>query len=268
MRIAAVLAQFAPAAFAAVRQSRHMARRLREEDYEGAIHHVWVRGVARSAIAVDAEDYLRALGFLERACERFGLRCHAWCSLPNHSHVLLTSTRGNLSKAMHWLGTCAAQTFNQRHARAGHLYQGRFGSRLVENESYLMELARYVPLNPVRAALSETPEAWTWSSYAATVGIRPVPWFLDPQPFMSLLGTRDAYVSWVAAGIVDSPLDASGLPPRSMRLPLATMLADPSDAAIARAHGAGHSKAAIAEHLGLTRWQVARRLAHDTDDDA
>ena len=82
------------------------------------MHHVFSRGVARSATAVDSADYERALGFLERAVERFELRCHAWCFLPNHFHLLLTSQLGNLSSAMHWLGTCTAQTFNERYERA------------------------------------------------------------------------------------------------------------------------------------------------------
>jgi putative transposase len=96
-----------------------MPRPLRT-DYAGATHHVFVRGVARTAVAVDAADYERALHLLERVVSRFELKCHAWCFLPNHSHMLVTSQLGNLSRAMHWLGTCA-QMFNKRHERAGHL---------------------------------------------------------------------------------------------------------------------------------------------------
>ena len=110
-------------------------------------------------------------------------QCHAWCFLPNHSHLLVTSKLGNLSRAMHWLGTCTAQTFNQRHERSGHLYQGRFGSRLIEDDDYLLELARYLPLNPVRAELCDAPEDWPWSSYSATAGLQPHrPGFSMPAP--------------------------------------------------------------------------------------
>jgi REP element-mobilizing transposase RayT len=261
--------QCARAAFAAVRQHPGMARPLRQEDYEGAMHHVFVRGVARSAIAVDADDYIRTLGFLERTISRFELRCHAWCYLPNHAHLLVTSTRANLSDAMQWFGTCAAQSFNQRHARSGHLYQGRFGSRLVEDEGYLLELARYLPLNPVRAVLCEAPEGWPWSSYAATVGLQLPPWYLDSGPFLGLLGSRDAYVRWVRAGIAESQLDADGAPLPAPKPPLAVLLADPNDGAIATAfHRHGYSKAAIAEHLGSTRWQVERRLGRIVRDEA
>src|SRR4029077_2792513 len=124
-----------------------------------------------TAVAVDEADYQRELNLLERAALRFELSCHAWCFLPNHSHLLVTSRLGNLSRAMHWLGTCTAQTFNQRHERSGHLFQGRFGSRLIENDGHLLELARYLPLNPARAEICTAPEDWPWSSYSATAGL-------------------------------------------------------------------------------------------------
>ena len=129
-------------AFAESCDARFVARPLRQQDYAGAVHHVYWRGVARSATAIDAVDYERTLDFLERTVSRFDLRCHAWCYLPNHSHLLLTSQLGNLSRAMQWLGTCSAQTFNERYGRSGHLYQGRFGSKLVEDDGYFLELAR------------------------------------------------------------------------------------------------------------------------------
>jgi REP element-mobilizing transposase RayT len=237
-----------------------VARPLRQQDYAGAVHHVFSRGVARSATAVDSADYERALGFLERAVERFELRCHAWCFLPNHFHLLLTSQLGNLSSAMHWLGTCTAQTFNERYERSGHLYQGRFGSKLVEDDEYLLELARYLPLNPVRAGLCSSPEDWPWSSYAATVGLVSPPPFLDSGAFIEILGSPRAYVDWVAQGVDKNRMDEFGAP--NPPLSLTRLLADRSDAAIACAHlEHGHSKADIARHLGMTRWQVNTRLA-------
>jgi hypothetical protein len=116
-----------------------------------------------------------------------------------------------------------------------------------------------VPLNPVRAGLCRSPEGWPWSSYAATVGLRHSPWFLDAEPFLSVLGSRGAYVDWVRQGVDASMLDESGAPkPPS----LASLLADGSDRSIVLASQQhGHTKDAIAEHLGLSRWQVNRRLA-------
>ena len=235
--------------------------RPRRIDYPGATHHVFVRGVARSAIAVDEADFQHGLELLELAVERFELECHAWCFLPNHAHLLLTTRLGNLSRAMHWLGTCTAQTFNRRYERVGHLYQGRFGSRPVENDDYFIELARYVPQNPVRAGMTATPEQWPWSSYAATVGKAETPRFLDASAMLALFDTRDAYATWVGEGLVATTLDEAGLPRPPKRAPLARILTDNSNRAIANAHFRhGHSQAAIARHLGLSRSQIRRRL--------
>ena len=101
---------------------------------------------------------------------------------------------------MHWLGTCTAQSFNRRHERSGHLYQGRFGSRLVEDDAYLLELARYLPLNPVRAGLCNTPGGWPWSSYAATAGLRATPCFLEAGALLETSGLGRCIVAWVADG--------------------------------------------------------------------
>jgi putative transposase len=231
-------------------------------DYPGATHHIFVRGVAGSVIAVDDVDYKQALDLLQRAVLRFELACHSWCYLPNHSHLLVTSQLGNLSKAMHWLGTCTAQAFNRRHERTGHLYQGRFGSRLIYDDNYLLEVARYLPLNPVRAGLCSAPDDWPWSSYSATAGLRPGPHFLDAAPFLDVLGSTAAYAAWVADGVLATSLDEDGIPRPPARTPLETLLPDDSVRAIADAHFRhGYSKAAIARYLGVSPSQIARRLA-------
>jgi REP element-mobilizing transposase RayT len=241
-------------------EHRGMARPLRV-DYPGATHHVFIRGVARTKVAVDDADYARALLLLERALPRFGLRCHAWCYLPNHSHLLVTSEAGTLSRAMHWLGTCTAQAFNRRHERSGHLYQGRFGSRLVEDDGYLLELARYLPLNPVKAGLCDAPEDWPWSSYAAIAGVRVAPAFLDTITVLAMLGSADAYTAWVADGVLATALDEHGVPRPPPRPALAELLVEPSERAIAIAHFRhGYTKSAIARHLNVSRAQVRNRL--------
>jgi REP element-mobilizing transposase RayT len=237
-----------------------MARPLRR-DYVGAVHHVFVRGNARSAIAVDAVDHERLLDLLGRTSARFELVCHAWCFLPNHFHLLLTSQLGNLSRAMHWFGTCTAHSFNHRHERSGHLYQGRFGSKVVEDDAYLLELARYLPLNPVRAGLCSSPEDWPWSSHAATTGLREAHRFLDTELLISALGSVDAYVAWVRAGVDPAILDERGFRRPRPTPSLAAVLTDRSDAAIARARSHGYSQAAIGRHLGVSQKQVSRRLA-------
>ena len=229
------------------------------------MHHVYVRGVARSAVAVDSADYEKMLFLLEHVASQFEIRCHAWCLLPNHSHLIVTSELGNLSRAMHWLGTCFAQSFNKRHERSGHLFQGRFGSKVIEDDEYLLELARYVPLNPVRAQLCASPDEWQWSSYGATTGIQRTPWFLDPGVFLDRLGSRDAYAAWVGEGVLSTYLDENGLPAPPPRPTLASLLSETSERALANAHFRhGYTKAAIAQHLGVSRSQVRRRLTPAT----
>jgi hypothetical protein len=90
--------------------------------------------------------------------------------MDNHYHLIIETPEGNLSKGMRQLGGVFTQTFNRRHNRVGHLFQGRFKAILVEKDSYLLELCRYVVLNPVRAGMEKTVEDWPWSSYPATVG--------------------------------------------------------------------------------------------------
>jgi putative transposase len=225
----------------------------------GGTHHVFTRGVGRAAVAVDDEDYQRNLRLLAAAVSRFHLRCHAWCYLPNHMHLLVTSPRGNLSQAMHWYGTCAAQTFNARHARVGHLFQGRFKSRLVEDQQYFLELVRYLALNPVRSGICATPEEWQWSSYAATAGLRPTPQWLDRDYIAAALEIPRGYVDWVADGMRSDVLDEYGIPRRPA---LSTLIRGNSTAAIASAHFTyGYSMAEIARHLGTRTSTISRRLA-------
>jgi REP element-mobilizing transposase RayT len=231
-------------------------------DYAGATHHIFVRGVNRSVIAVDEVDYAKALFLLERAVKRFRLQCHGWSYLPNHSHLVITTPHANISTAMHWLGTCTAQAFNRRHERSGHLYQGRFGSRLVTTDRHFDELARYLPRNPVVAGLCTHPEDWQWSSYAATAGLRSAPSFLDSEETIGRLGSLAAYTAWVAESEQERFLDENGKPRPPAKVPLEAILFEFSDQTIASAHyGHGYSKAAIARFFGVSPGQIKRRLA-------
>jgi REP element-mobilizing transposase RayT len=230
-------------------------------DYVGATQHVFIRGAARLPIAVDATDYEFGLVLLERMVARFELRCHAWCYLPNHFHLLLTSQLGNISEAMHWHGTCAAQAFNDRHERSGHVYQGRFESRVVESDDYLQQLARYIPLNPVKAGLCTSPQDWPWSSYAATAGLQKPPPYLHSGDLIGLLGSVAGYAAWVAGSTDAMALDERGVPVPAERPSLASLLTDNSDRVIAIAHHRhGYSKTAIARHLRVSESQIRRRL--------
>jgi putative transposase len=161
-----------------------MARPLRLE-YEGAVHHVTSRGNAGTEIYLDDTDRLRFLEVLGTVVERFGWICHAYCLMTNHYHLLIETPQPNLSRGMQHLNGVYTQWFNREHSRAGHLVQGRFKSIVVEKESYLLELARYIVLNPVRARLARSARDWRWSSYRATAGQTDPPGFLTVDWLLS-----------------------------------------------------------------------------------
>ena len=161
-----------------------MARPLRIE-YEGAVYHITSRGNARQDIFLDDEDRLKFLDVLAEVVERYHWICHAYCLMPNHYHLLLETPLANLSQGMRQLNGVYTQAFNRRHHRTGHVLQGRYKAILVEKESHLLELARYIVLNPVRAGLVRHPRSWRWSSYRATAGDEEPPAFLTTDWILS-----------------------------------------------------------------------------------
>lgn len=181
-----------------------MARPLRLE-YDGAIYHVISRGNAHQEVFHDDRDRIRFLEILNDVVRRYHWICHAYCLMTNHHHLLVETPEAGLSRGMQLLNSVYAQWFNRRHARAGHLFQGRFKSIVVEKESYLLEVARYVVLNPVRAGMVAKAHEWPWSSYRATAGLADSPAFLTVDWILSQLGdTREeatlAYRRFVAQG--------------------------------------------------------------------
>jgi len=146
-----------------------MARPLRIE-FPGAVYHVTARGNGRQRIFHDDWDNRKFLDLLGKTLDRFQWACHAYCLMVNHYHLMIETPEANLSKGMHHLNATFCQAHNKRHDTVGHLLQGRFKAIVVDRESYLLELARYVVLNPVRAGMVVWPEDWPWSSYRATAG--------------------------------------------------------------------------------------------------
>lgn len=146
-----------------------MARPLRIE-FAGALYHVTARGNARQDIYADDNDRQTFLSLLQRAVERFGWYCHAYCLMDNHYHLLIETSTPSLSKGMKYLNGTYTQYYNRQHKRVGHVFQGRFKAILVQKDAYLLELARYIALNPVRAGMVRSAKDWPWSSYRATAG--------------------------------------------------------------------------------------------------
>ncbi len=151
-----------------------MARPLRIE-YPGALYHLTTRGNARADIFEDNLDREKYLEILASVVRKYRWICHGFCLMGNHYHLLVETPEGNLCRGMRQLNGLYTQTFNRRHRRVGHLFQGRYKSILVEKDSYLLQLSRYVVLNPVKAGMVKVPEDWEWSSYQATAGLTTAP---------------------------------------------------------------------------------------------
>ena len=147
-----------------------MARPLRIE-YDGALYHVTSRGNERKAIFKHDGDRKMFLDMLAQVNKRFHWICHAYCLMDSHYHLVIETPDGNLSKGMRQLNGTYTQAYNKRHARVGHLFQGRFKGILVQKDSHFLEVCRYVVLNPVRAKTISHPRHYKWSSYQATAGI-------------------------------------------------------------------------------------------------
>lgn len=147
-----------------------MARPLRIE-FPFAVYHVTSRGNARQEIFIDDSDRQTFLDTLSSVVLRYNWICHSYCLMGNHYHLIIETPDANISQGMRQLNGTYTQTFNKRHDRVGHIFQGRFRAILVQKDSHLLELCRYVVLNPVRSGMVATPEQWQWSSYRATHGL-------------------------------------------------------------------------------------------------
>ena len=155
-----------------------MARPLRIE-FPGAVYHVTSRGDRRENIFEDDVDRHALLDILGQGSARFNARVLSYCLMSNHYHFVLLTLDGNLSRLMRHINGVYTQTYNRRHGKVGHLFQGRFKAILVDRDQYLVAVCRYVELNPVRARMTPNPSDWTWSSYPANVGHAPAPPWLD-----------------------------------------------------------------------------------------
>jgi putative transposase len=183
-----------------------MVRPLRIE-YAGAVYHVTSRGDRREPIAKDDTDRALFLDVVGQALERFDAQAWAYCLMGNHYHLVLHTREANLSRLMRQINGVYTQNFNRRHSLTGHLFQGRFKAILVDSDSYLLEVCRYVDLNPVRARMVKRPDAYAWSSYRALAGLAGKPDWLDAKPVHAQLApgksaTQAAtkYAEFVAQG--------------------------------------------------------------------
>ncbi len=182
-----------------------MARPLRIQ-YEGALYHVTSRGNEKANIYYDDRDREYFLSILKDVYKKHHTIFHAYEIMPNHYHIMTETPLGNLSHVFHDVNSIYTSYFNRRHKRVGHLFQGRYKAILVEKDSYLLELCRYIHLNPIRAKLVKKIEDYPWSSYLAYLGKRPKPEWLEVDWCLSQFGNSrkeaiEEFITFVYDGI-------------------------------------------------------------------
>ena len=177
-------------------------------DAPGTLHHVMVRGIDRTALFRDDRDRVDFVARVARLVERGALAVSAWALLPNHAHLLVRTGTHPLPRSMRSLLTGYAGAFNRRHHRVGHLFQNRYKSILVEADAYLVELVRYLHLNPLRAQVVPSLRAldrYPWTGHSALLGTVPRAW-QDTRTILTQFGAtparaRRAYRVFLAEGI-------------------------------------------------------------------
>lgn len=193
-----------------------MARPLRVE-FAGAAYHVTARGAGAEPVFPADEDRERFLEILQRVADRYHLVCYAYCLMNDHYRLLLETPEANLSRAMRQVNGVYGQYFSRRYQKPGPVLGGRFKSQVVEQDVFLLEVARYVVLSPVRAGLVAEPADWRWSSYRATAGEALVPPFLAAEWLLGLLGgqtlpeARERYRPFIREGLEEGEASVEGL---------------------------------------------------------
>jgi putative transposase len=168
----------------------------------GGLYNVGSRGVRRTRIFRGVEHFEMFEQILTEVVWRFRWRCHIHCLMPNHYHLLIETPKANLSRGMQLLNGKYGQWFNRKHGLCGHVFERRFYSKVVESMYHLLELARYIVLNPVRAGLCDDPGGWRWSSYRPLTGEAEPPPFLTTEWLLGVFGddphrAREAFRTFV-----------------------------------------------------------------------
>jgi putative transposase len=189
-----------------------MSRPLRLE-FAGAIYHITSRGNGRNFIYLQDDDFELFLQILANVCERYNWVVHAYCLMSNHYHLLVETPDANLSQGMRQLNGVYTQSMNRKHHRVGHLFQGRYKAILVDKDAYLLELCRYIVLNPVRANMVNSPEEWRWSSWHCMLGNVESPVWLSTDTLLVQFAKnrQDAirrYIEFVKSGVGKTVWDA------------------------------------------------------------
>jgi REP-associated tyrosine transposase len=178
-----------------------MPRKPREEVADG-IHHVFARGNDRQLLYWDDEDRLLYLDKLCQVIWRMGWRCFAFCLMDNHVHLLVQTPEANLGAGIQRLHGDYALLFNRRHRKVGHVFQGRFGSKRMLDDTHLWTTTRYIHRNPVEAGLCRVAAEWKWSSHRGLLDGTAPAW-VDRVRFLSFFGTTGGAPEAVYRDLVD-----------------------------------------------------------------
>lgn len=157
--------------------------------FPGAFYHVLSRGIERRPIYHGNRERERFLEFLRDSQEKFQIRIFAYCLMDNHYHLLVQTKEANLSQTMKYLNGSYATYINAKRKRVGHVFAYKYKSIVVENDTYLMTLSRYIHLNPVKAGIVAMPVEYKWSSYRAYLGMLQEPW-LDSEWVLKIFSSE------------------------------------------------------------------------------
>jgi REP-associated tyrosine transposase len=178
-----------------------MARKPRDLE-AGAFHHVTARGNHKQVIYLTDVDRHQFMGLLKKTVETYEWRLHSYCLMTNHFHLLVSTKDCNLDRGMQFLKSNYARLFNKTYGLEGHLFLQRYWSHKIEHNDHLVQVVRYIALNPVRAGLCLQPEAWRWSSYPAAVGVVPAPEFLTLSLLQQEFGSTRQIERFINDGLI------------------------------------------------------------------
>ncbi|MEN6387850.1 MAG: transposase [Candidatus Cryosericum sp.] len=265
-----------------------MSRQARIRIPDG-VYHVTTHGDGDMMIFDEPREKWRVLDLLAETAKELDWAMYAWCIMGNHYHLLLKTPADNLSEGMHHINMSYGEWYNKSRQRHGHVFQDRFFSILITQDSHLLEAVRYVVLNPLRAGLVTAPQEWRWSSYGATARGVPSTVPLSDREVLGMFATEEAesravYQEFVHAGIglkkpdilltgrarkwaavaAQAPLDIGG--PAGSCKPISGQTPNPVDVStVVRLHQQGMSLRAIAATMGVSHMTVRRYLALNKD---
>jgi putative transposase len=179
----------------------------------GGTYHVTSHACASRDLFADAHDHSAFLAILDKVLAKVGWQCLSFCLLSTHYHLMITTPGEDLAAGMQRLNTMYAMSFNRRHGGSGHVFARRYHSSLIQSDGHLLEVCRYIALNPVRAGLCVAAEDWRWSSYAEAVGVQSELGFVATASLLQLFGDDPAVGRAQFRRFVEDGASLQGLTP-------------------------------------------------------